>query len=501
MNSPGQVFVLAESNKAIYIAGAMAQANLTYPTNCPPQTAEAPILKVNQPCGPDVVDRLVVQLFAALFPATSPLGLGVLPKGATHDAINEVAALEEAVTTAFWQSKIPLVLLWTLELAIITSDALAIIDIKGKDPRKWVGRSYTIRDYTKVLDKAGRLVTAITRDYLSTEEAAAGTPGAVIDDTGSVRKYVKHIYEYTRYRRDGEKWYLSVSLSNEDWDGKEELIEYCPVLHLEWKRNHAGSYGVGGPISQVVPDLMQLGQLYQALNNQLNGTNKALVGVSQTATATTAADVKSAETGSTIAAEPGSIFPVMMYDPKAIQILSQEINNKTQLIEKILGIPSVVREGERVTATEVEMVTQAKVGKYAGFYLVAEEALVRPIVDRIFKEMKAKLEVRATSGYATSQQLPRAQAITGWIQTMTAAEQDQSPLFKETLDRGRFGAMLAHAMNLNLATVYKTEDELKQQAQQEQEQKIQDAALEQAKNQPLAPAGAPPMPPSGYPQG
>ena len=498
MISPGEEFILAESAKAIYLASAMTQANLTYPTSCPPMTAEAPILKVNQPCGPDIVDRLVVQLFAALFPATAPLGLGVLEKGANQDAIEATAALEESVTRAFWESKIPLVLLWTLELAIVTSDALAIIDIKGRDSRKWVGRSYTIRDYTKVLDKAGRLVTAITRDYLTYEECAATEPGAIINDTGTVRKYIKYIYEYTRYRRDGEKWYLSTNNSNTKWDEKEELLDHCPVLHLEWKRNHAGSYGVGGPISQVVPDLMQLGQLYQALNNQLNGTAKALVGVSQTSGATTASDIKSANSGDAVSAEPGSIFPIMMYDPKAIQILGEEINSKTQLIEKILGIPSVVRDGERVTATEVEMVTQAKVGKYAGFYLVAEEALVRPVVTRIFKEMKTDLLIRATSGYATSQQLPRAQAITNWLQTMTAAEQDQSPLFRETLDRGRFGALFANALNLNLATVYKTEEELKQQAQQEQQQKVQDAALEQAKNQPLAPAGAQPQPPNGY---
>ena len=498
MISPGQEFIQAESNKALYLASAMAQANLTYPTACPPMTAEAPIIQVNQPCGPDVVDRLVVQLFAAIFPATSSIGVGVLPKGATSDAIEDVASLEEAVTVAFWQSRIPLVILWTLEQAIITSDALTVVDIKGKDPRKWLGRMYTIRDYTKLLDKAGRLVTAITRDYLSYEECAANDPEAKIDDTGTVRKYIKYIYEYTRYRRVEEKWFVSTSTSNQDWDKTEEEIKDCPVLHLEWKRNHAGSYGVGGPISQVVPDLMQLGQLYRALNNQLNGTEKALVGVAQSATATTASDVRAAKSGDTIAAEHDSVFPILMYDPQAIQIISTEINNKTQLIEKILGIPSVVRDGERVTATEVEMVTQAKVGKYAGFYLTAEEALVRPIVEKLFKEMKVDLEIRPTSGYSTSQQLPKAQAITTWLQTMTAAEQDQSPLFSETLDRARFAAMLAHAMNLNLASVYKTEAELKEQAQKDKAQQIHEAALEQAKNQPLAPAGAPPMPPSGY---
>lgn len=247
--TPEQEFFYAEADKAIYLNQATIQAQLTKPTACPPNIANPPQQPLLQSTGPDVVDRLTNQLLQTIFPAVSPIVHVLIPEGADPETVRETSIVEAAINYAFWSTKLPLVVHNILEQVIITSDAVAVLDVQnGK------GKTYPIRDYIKLITHAGILDTLIVRDFISTVEVAEENKEdpQVFQQSG---KYWKYWYKYTRYQLLKSGKYRRTCcttgqpiITEETEDLKAEELE---VLHIEWSQNHAGSYGVNCPIQQA----------------------------------------------------------------------------------------------------------------------------------------------------------------------------------------------------------------------------------------------------------
>jgi hypothetical protein len=484
--TPEQEFFYAEGDKTIYLNQATVQAQLTKPTCCPPNIANPPPVPMLQSTGPDVVDRLANQLMQTIFPVVAPIVHVQLPEGADPETVREASVVEAAINYAFWNTKLPLVVQDLLKLAIVTSDAVALLDVaNGK------GKTYPLRDYIKLISHAGILDTLIVRDFVSTLEVAEENH----EDTEVFKqygKYWKYWYKYTRYQRlESGKYRVTTCttgdkvIASETEDIPANQLE---ILHLEWEQNHAGSYGVGGPTQQATPDLIRLGKMLVALDNQLNGATRHLIGIGQQAEATAGKDVRTLPSGSTVAADPGEIYPIQMYDPKAVEMWMNVIPVTIQRIETIYGVAGgVQRDAERVTAAEVQGSNQSRVGKHGGIYLRLEEYVQRPIVAmlvRNFIKKPDKYNFKVASGYAASLQYPNAQALEHWTTTMNQLQQSPQ-LFETTLNMPRFGNLLAEALNLNLSSAYLTQEERQQAEQAKQEAEVRQAALQQAQQQPL----------------
>ena len=163
--TPEHEFFFAEANKALYLNQATLQAQLTIPTCCPPNISDPPQMPILQSAGPDTVDRLVNQLMQTIFPAIAPIVHVELPEGADPEAVREASIIEAAINYAFWSTKLPLVIQDLIELAVVTSDGVAVLDVKeGK------GKTYPMRDYCKLISHAGILDTLIVRDFISVVE-------------------------------------------------------------------------------------------------------------------------------------------------------------------------------------------------------------------------------------------------------------------------------------------------------------------------------------------
>lgn len=498
-NTPEQEFFVGEGAKTIYLNAATRQAQLTKPTCCPPNISDPPPQSLNQSTGADTTDRLANQLMTTIFPAIAPICHVVLPEGADPEEIRKASVAEAAINYAFWNSKLPLVIQDLIKLAIVTSDAVAVLNVK-----EGVGKTYPLRDYIKLLTHSGILDTLIVRDFISLVEADEfmdkGNPSLHKDPQG---KYWKHWYLYTRYKKleSGDYQLTTCTTGNPVMPEDTETIKAkdLEVLHIEWETNHAGSYGVGCPVQQAYVDLVALGKMQQALTNQLNGAVKHMIGIDPTAPPDCGKDVRTGVTGSTVVAAQGQIYPIQQYDPKAVEMWMNAIPVTIQRIETIMGVAGgQQRDAERVTAAEVQATSQNRVGKHGGFYLRMEEYILRPLVKMLVQTFIKKPEMfnfKTASGYAASLQYPNAQALQNWVTVMSTAVQQSPQIFESTLNIARFGNLLAAALNVNLSTAYLTGPEKQEQEQKAQEAQIRDAALQQAQKQPLE------QQPEGMPNG
>ena len=500
--TPEQEFFYAEGDKAIYLNPATLQAQLTKPTACPPNIPNPPQLPIQQSAGPETVDRLANQLMQTLFPAVAPIVHVILPEGASSDIVRKASIIEAGVNYAFWNTKLPLVVLELIKLAIITSDGVAILDVEnGK------GKTYPLRDYIKLISHAGVLDTLIVRDFISTvevhdDDADKDDKSKVFEQQG---KYWKYWYKYHRYQRikGTEKYTLTCCTTGgkvETEDTEEINEKDLEILHIEWEQNHAGSYGVGGPVQQATVDLVRLSKMEVALDNQLNGATKHLVGISPEAEATAGKDLREGVSGDTVVAKSGDIYPIHQYDREAVEMWMNTIALKIQRIETIMGVSGgQQRDAERVTAAEVQMTAQSRVGKHGGFYLRMEEYIQRPLVRLLiqaFVKNPKDFKFKVASGYAASLQYPNAQALENWVATMSMAIQQSPQLFESTLNLSRFGNLLAEGLNINLSSAYLTSAEKQEAEQKAQEAQIREAALNQAQAQPMQGEAEPqPQPP------
>lgn len=204
---------------------------------------------------------------------------------------------------------------------------------------------------------------------------------------------------------------------------------------------------------------------------------------------TTIEDLKDTETGEAVPGLPTDIGLSTTGDPNAlqyVQALSQVYERR--LSAAFLLDQGVFREGERVTATEIQQTVNSLEAQYAGLYAALAHEFQAPLARWVVRhsgiELDDSLEVTIVTGFDS---ISRANDMSNLIQALTALGQLQQlpPTVVDRFNIESLAKKIGDGFGVDLSGVLLTEEEYqqKQQALQQQQLAMQVAA-QQAVQQP-----------------
>lgn len=297
---------------------------------------------------------------------------------------------------------------------------------------------------------------------------------------------------YTRASRQLDGTYL-VEVGVDDYMAPELFTRKykendLPFAVPFWKLPDGASYGVS-MVDGLQGDLLA----YNEISKALVSGSLALMDwrlLVNPGGQTNIDDLKRSNPGEAVPGLPGDIGMSLQGDPNVLQYvqgLAQQLDRR--LSSAFLLDQGVFREGERVTATEIQRVVQSLEEQYSGIYAAIAHEFQAPLARWVLKSSGIKLDnsiqVSIVTGFdAISRQndvsnLTQALAVLGQLQQLP-------PPLLDRLNWHTIAASVGDGFGIGLENFLIPEDQYQQQIQQQQQQQAAlQVAAQQATQQPL----------------
>ncbi|MDR3473420.1 MAG: portal protein [Devosia sp.] len=252
--------------------------------------------------------------------------------------------------------------------------------------------TYPLDRYVVVRDPAGKLIEFLIEDAL---DAAALEPKlqALVVAQDPVPG-TKTICLYTWGKLVNGEWEVHQEI--EDSEVPDSRGKYkpnvLPYFALRWSMVAGEDYG-RGKAEEHIADLRTFDGLSKAIRDgaAMASRNITMIRPNASAGINLRRKIASANNGDFIVGNPEDVSMLQFQNTPGLQVVQAELAAlKQELGAAFMLTSSVIRNAERVTADEVRRVSQELDSVQGGAYSLLSSDMMRPRVDRLIWQMKAK---------------------------------------------------------------------------------------------------------------
>jgi hypothetical protein len=455
------------------VTRAVECAQLTIPSVFPKEgfTDENTLDDVYQSFGARAVLNLSSKFMQTLFPPThtffkmtpsKELEEQILTRGQEGlDFLNkELIKLETAIVNELERQSLRRPIHEAMKLLTVTGNVLLWKDEEGMTV-------FNLRDYSVKRDASGNILDIIVREKIS--------PLMLPKDIQVSDSTVDNVDVFTRIVFDGEKYQMYQEVEEQTITGSEKTFdkdEPLPFIVLRWTANANSHYG-RGLVEHYIGDLRN----YEALNIAVVDTASVMARTlflvnpnSQYGT-----DVKSlneAVTGDYISGHAEDItVPQTNKNSDMANLLQYMQSLELRLSQAFLLFTR--RDAERVTAQEIRQVSQALEETLGGVYTLLAEDLQKPLLSLMMKDLNIKLEKEIdtviTTGLDALGRGSDANKLMTFLEMASLVPNAWNYLNQKVITE-----RLAYSNGIPLDGLFKTEEQLQQEAQQAQQMQTEE---------------------------
>jgi len=271
------------------------------------------------------------------------------------------------------------ILFKALRIAIITGDCL----IERIDNATY--REHTLKNYCIKRDSFGNISTLILKEKINKKSLPNDIK--IKDDT----KEEFDLYTLVEKQQDGS--YLMSQYINNEKVSKDIILKRITdrFISIRWNKNSDEDYG-RSYVEEHITTIKALNQGLDVVNKTGIVSSKAIFCVNP-AGITDINDFIDAKNGDVIVGSASDISIVTLDKTKDLSIISSEIQSyKRELAEAFLVGSSVIRDAERVTAREIELVAKELEVSFGGIYTELAEDIQKPLVQNALDELNFNAE-------------------------------------------------------------------------------------------------------------
>ena len=478
-----------EMNREQYLQRARECAELTIPTLIPPKNINE-ATEYNTPyqsIGARGVMNLASKLMLALFPPHAPffrLSIDDLvfkqiqADPASKSKIEQgLSNIEKAVMDNMEVSNDRVAVYEALRLLIVSGNVLLRLTEKGL-------RVYRLENYVIKRDAQGSILKIIIKESLSLNTLPPNIRNAIKQEKGIKEYEDKELDLYTCVTREKNNFKLMQECGKKIILEKEYKLDKLPFIALRFNRVDGMDYG-RGHCEAYLGDLKSLEGLTRAILEGSSASAKMLFMVSPSGT-TRASALAKAPDGAIIEGSSGDVSVLQANKFADFRIAFETMNRiETRLQFAFLLNSSVQRQAERVTATEVQLIANELNDALGGVYGILTTEFQLPYINtklNMLKEqkllpnlpkelVKTKIIVGMEALGRASDRLRLLQFMSDLANTLGAERLAQYINLDDAIKK------FAVANGIDTGGLIKSQEQIQQEAQAQQQQQFANQAL------------------------
>lgn len=457
-------------------------ASWTIPSVC--RRRNQPLQYDYQSVGAMLVNSLSAKLAQVLFPPNSSFF-----KLMTDDSSIEAALAEIELSSSnqLFDNASYAQLMYALQSLIITGNTLLERTATGFNV-------YSALDYVVDRDLEGNVRAIVIKQIAKEEDLSPDvltklniTPRSYLEiqDTTS-REF--ELYTLVYWDKQKQLWISGQYIDDIPVHESEGQFSknLCPYIPVRWSARNGEWFG-RGQVEMFAGDFLKLSALSRALADYEDGSTNVKVVVSPNSSMDVD-KLEDPESGLVILGEPNAIQALEFGQYQKIQALQQSINMITQRLSTAFMLGLNQRQGERVTAYEVQLQAQDAEITLGGVYSLLSQSLHLPLAYLLCYELDKDVGAAVAAGEINVQIITGVQALSRnaelqqWVQLtqelglIIPTLKQVSPRFNVDKVIERF--MLGHGVsNEFLYTPQEMQAILEQQQQQLQQTQYQERTI------------------------
>jgi len=301
---------------------------------------------------------------------------------AKEDEINKMlASFETEVIKEINRMQFRATLFRALKIAMITGDCL--IERTGDN----TFREFTLKNYCIRRDNSGTILELIIKEKI---DINALPDGIEVPSDKQDTKEPLDLYTYVRLE-DGK--YIQTQSIDDNLVGKEVTFKDISekYMSIRWNRNSDEDYGRGF-VEEHISTIKSLNAGLEIIEKTGYSSSKIVFCVDPTGL-TDFDDFLDAENGTAISGRGSDISVVTADKSKDLSILASQVDTfKKELSEIYLVGSSAVRDAERVTAKEIQMLAQELEVGHGGLHTGLATDIQEPLIKSVLKNMNIKMD-------------------------------------------------------------------------------------------------------------
>ena len=479
-----------EQDRSRFIDEAKQCAALTIPSLMPDNKTE--FTELERPytnLGTKGVKNLAGKLMMALFPPNVPF----FSFNLTQETIDGVQGDQDAI------DEFKDLLLGTEQLVKkemlnknrdVLEEAVQHILVCGNVLLQYTGEKlklYTLDEYCVLRDAEGEVVDIVIKETFLLralpDELRAKIVEIIVSEGNDPTKDDIEVEIYTHSKRKDGRFYLYQQYKSFMLGEKPIIYEPEENIFLPLRYTHVSKESYGhSHVSHIIDDLSTLNNYCKALRRYAAAAAKLIYLVDPTGL-TDVDEVSNAEGGRAVNGREKDISLLKLDKHADFSI----ILSRSQSLEESLSndfLLHKVRNAERVTAFEVRMKAAELQQALGGFYSVIAKDLQAKLVNIVYQSLKREKKVpelyldksvtldidSGIDGLGRNEELQKIDVFLGSLQ------QNLGPDILATINKSELIRRYAHALNLDIKGLLKSEEEV----QQEQAQGMQNHVMAQA---------------------
>lgn len=438
--------------------------------------------------GSRAVIYLSSRLMTALLPAGSPFfKLGLPTEVLAQNEMKPDQEMERLLTLAElhimseverrnWRTPTNL----TLQLLIVTGNAL---EYMAPDNTLKVFR---LDQYVVDRDLAGNPIEVIVLNRLAPSAVPERARGLIAPRKYSATDQVE-LYTHAKLLPNG-KWRVHQELNDNTVPGSIQTLNRCPFMVYRWSVVPGEAYG-RSKVEEHIADLRALNHLRKCVKDGSALQARHVILIRPNATGNRLRRfIEEARNGDVGIGNPEDVNLVSYAQAaNGLQVAAAQVNDLVQSLSTAFLLGSGLRrDAERVTATELRMVTEELDGTLGGVFSMLSADMQRERIVRLIENMERNQQLPMMSDVVDPQIITGLEALSRQqdvyrIQTAMQVTQALSPEERDYLKTDDFLKVLFNG--LGLPAMVRSEDEV---AQLRQERAIQQAIARIAQPDQLA---------------
>ena len=339
--------------------------------------------------GAKLVNHLVGKFALSILPPSQPF----YRLSATQEAMQKItqgdetaqmevekvlSTKEEGILRYINKSKFRASLYPALRLSMVTGDSL----IEKMDDEKY--RVFNMRNYVIKRDSAGTIIDLIIKETLDYDAVPDEIRGSIDDKNKDepVELFTRVYLEEKVYKRYQEIAEVTVAGSETDIKNLSDIY-----ISVRWNKIDGEDYGRGF-VEEHLGTLISLEKQSKVLNESATVSSKIVFTVNPNGM-TKYKDYVGAKNGDAIIGKVDDIGVVRADKSQDLSVTYNLVQDyKKELAEAFLMGSAAIRDAERVTAQEVQLVASELEASFGGIYTAIAEDIQLPLVQNAMKTLK-----------------------------------------------------------------------------------------------------------------
>lgn len=247
-------------------------------------------------------------------------------------------------------------------------------------------RVFPLSNYVVLRDPAGNAIEIVTEEEVALATLPPEVAGLVQtasdkNDEGAHRAQEETAKLYTHLVREDKQWVVKQSINDTDIPGTEGTypLDKCPWFALRWTRIDGEDYG-RSHVEAILGDLKSLENLTKAILEYAAGAAKVIALVNPNGV-TDEADLSDAENFEFVSGVESDVSFLRIDKYADLQIAKNLADDLTRRIEQhYLMNQSIQRQGERVTAMEIQYMAADLEATIGAVYVQLSQEFQLPLV-------------------------------------------------------------------------------------------------------------------------